>query len=253
MRKAYTLIELLVSVGVIATLVGLLLPAVQKAREAANRVACCNNVKQYVTACHNYEATYGRFPACSYSPQQPIGWYNANVGWFPDATYWPSATGKYMEQQGQSNPPDYGRQVLLACPSKKPSPAWSYAMGDWQPDGTTWGFIAYGHKGTRVADFTDGLTNTLAIGEVWFHTLGPLGGWSPAWHSGLWYPAVVRTTTVPPLRDGTGDGRASFGGPHPGGVVCGFADGSVKVVAWSVNPQTWKAYGTRAGGETITE
>ncbi len=117
-RGAFTLIELLVVIGIIGVLVGLLLPAVQAAREAARRMQCSNNVKQIGLAMHNYESTFKMLPSAGSTGGDTAGTFASVTAFSVQARILP-----YLEQGGLSDQIDFGDPVLQFSPFGFKNPA----------------------------------------------------------------------------------------------------------------------------------
>jgi prepilin-type N-terminal cleavage/methylation domain-containing protein/prepilin-type processing-associated H-X9-DG protein len=105
--RAFTLIELLVVIAIIAILVGLLLPAVQRVREAANRIKCQNNLKQLGLAMHNFEDAHGGFPPAIQMNYVQTGswnqWEQCNLADYPFGPNWAVLLLPFIEQDGLYN------------------------------------------------------------------------------------------------------------------------------------------------------
>jgi prepilin-type N-terminal cleavage/methylation domain-containing protein/prepilin-type processing-associated H-X9-DG protein len=201
---AFTLVELLVVIAIIAVLIGLLLPAVQKVREAASRMSCSNNLKQIGLALHNYHDTHGRFPpGAVYGPFPEAGVTNmVNHGFIPFLLPYieqQTLAGRYRWDVNYNDPPNQDvvttQLKILQCPSAEPNrlvteaefpSAWfggrKSACSDYNgiqgmdatlarppyslidPVGNYEGILTR-NRIVRVTDITDGTSNTILVAE----------------------------------------------------------------------------------------
>lgn len=288
-RHAFTLVELLVVIAIIGTLIALLLPAVQKVREAASRAHCANNLRQIGVAMHNYHGTYASFPQ-AYSGEAIFRVPNdANRSWA-------SLILEFLEQRDleKAGYNYYHTKVVQAflCPSDPRGGATysgnsvlgtGYGMTDYHAvDGNDFNCLSctslkpvitganqgvlYHDSGTRIADITDGTSTTLLVGErppsldlFWgWWTWSEFDATLSAIHVYVKYPTAGHGSTVPcrpPFQYGPGQldndcDLHHFWSFHPGGANWLFADGSVRFLDYAASPII-PQLATRDGGEVV--
>jgi prepilin-type N-terminal cleavage/methylation domain-containing protein len=225
-RWAFTLVELLVVIAIIGVLVGLLLPAVQKIREAANRMSCSNNLKQLGLASHNFYDTYQFFPngggnwndtAGYQSDGTPLNPRIQTAGWYYQLLPYLEQANLYMQQDSdptQLPPSNY----LLA--NERPGMAnWPYNSYMWPLDTTPpWNSPPGG----------TGPLNTIAPPKTFFCPSRRPARIYPGWRGIKGDYAAVIPGHVPLYRDANGNINTTpeneFWGPFHGAISAKFGE-----------------------------
>jgi prepilin-type N-terminal cleavage/methylation domain-containing protein/prepilin-type processing-associated H-X9-DG protein len=251
-RRAFTLIELLGVISILGILMGLLLPAVQHAREAARRITCSSNLAQQGLALQHFESTFKFFPA----------------GAEADTLHsWSTQVLPYMEQDGLHQRIDrkavwdapqsaaWTRQDLsiFACPSSWKNYVGSTdycgisgsshrATGDVGRNGILFP-LDRGERPVAIASIIDGTSNTIAIAEAVAVGQDNYGFWSCGAHCLSHDEGSISN------RRGSLDEIASL---HPGGANAVFADGSVHFLSETLSLDIVAALCTRNNQEVVS-
>jgi prepilin-type N-terminal cleavage/methylation domain-containing protein len=288
-RQAFTLVELLVVIAIIGTLMGLLLPAVQAAREAARRIECANNLKQQGLALTNHLSAYRRFPAgAAQSPSAPPGhrflWSGQILPYLEGDTVFQQIDQRASWDQMPNNATMQIYLPVFRCPSGNAPTRYSQLVDDRVPsnylacasglvaretgpspliEGADLDGVFYVDSKTKDKDITDGLSNTILIGEALFLVgiSGPdtygnpqiIDHWSigtPGMGPGEASEAMG-STAVPinahkikpqPFIEQIELGYSSN---HSGIVQVVFGDGRVIGISETIDPGIWSALGTK--------
>ncbi|HZZ80354.1 MAG TPA: DUF1559 domain-containing protein, partial [Gemmataceae bacterium] len=287
-RRGFTLIELLVVIAIIAILIALLVPAVQKVREAAARTQCVNNLKQMGLALHNYHGIYKVLPPgyTSSGTYMYTGWQlqllpfldqaplfaqcttylQANVG-NTDSTAFPAVDSKLPVFICPTNtrPLDFNYGGVLYELTSYMGVAGTVSRSPISADG-----VLYANSKITLVGISDGTSNTIAVGER--PATGDLNygwGFAPYGSTGCGDGDTVIGTRDTALATAMGDvatnvglvpalqpnnssevDGAHFWSFHTGGANFLFADGTVRFLSYSAN-NILPALGTRSSGESV--
>jgi prepilin-type N-terminal cleavage/methylation domain-containing protein/prepilin-type processing-associated H-X9-DG protein len=289
-RDGFTLLELLVVLGIITLLIGLLFPAVQKVREAAARMQCQNNLKQIGLALHCHHDTSNSLPPGHRSRLNidglPFsGWTLSILPYLEQSPLQVAARVAYKQTQTPFvNPPHSGLATVVngfVCPSDsrvqtsqiahrdRVVVAFTSYLGVSGLDHSTRDGMLYQDSSIRLSDATDGTSNTLLVGERppsadyqfgwWYAGVGQRFTGSADLILGVREPNLLQITvgSCPPGTYSFIPGRYydpcsmfHFWSPHPGGANFVFADCSVRLLRYAANPRL-PALASRAGGEFV--
>jgi len=264
--RGFTLIELLVVIAIIAVLIGLLLPAVQKVREAAARSQSFNNLKQMSLSLHNCNDTYGKLPpAVGCFPGQSLNWANSAFPASQGTIHYMlmpflEQTNIYKNTQAWSWNSSGTVVKTFISPADPTAPAsglqWgnrgasSYAANTYVFGTGTQGGVGGADGGyARIpATFVDGTSNTIVFLErytqcggyqyIWGESGSP--SWFPIWPEFNYgyspsggFPGLLQTPQLAPSPQNCNPGQVQS--PFAGGEPVGMGDGSVRLVSSGVS------------------
>jgi prepilin-type N-terminal cleavage/methylation domain-containing protein/prepilin-type processing-associated H-X9-DG protein len=288
-QRGFTLIELLVVIAIIAILIGLLLPAVQKVREAAARMTCTNNIKQLSLGTVNMVDTYngavppsvGLYPSSNQSPQNGDGgMFLFLLPYIEQNNLYQSSLASGGDDNDNRNGPfntysqwhgpittRYGGPGVVVksyvCPSDYTQITSQGSHASYGQNGQVFREGYWAKNTLRYpASFGDGTSNTIFFTDklaqcntgIYPNNYWP--DWGPIMHSNDVGDPTGPTAPGPQIKPTVSGSQANCNGafassPHTGGINVGMADGSVRFVNGSISTTTWWYALTPNNGEVL--
>ncbi len=281
---AFTLVEMIVALAIVLVLLSLLLPAIAKVRESANRLRCQSNLHNIGLALHHYHIDHGGLPPAlrvdAKEPHPFLSWQGRILPYLEQDNLWTAAQKAFAQDRRFWSPPHVPIRtttiLVYLCPSNISQKVGNFGAvpaaythylgvsGSWPPDNGT----LYLNSDVRFPDIQDGASNTIVVGERppssnerfgwWYAGIGQIFDGSLDSHLSVrQFNQSFYAPTCPKgpysFQPGDGDDLCSmfhFWSYHRQGAHFLFADGHLQFLTYQVDPLL-PALATRCGGELL--